>query len=74
MNLLLQIYTTFLFLFQSWSFAKEKEKNYKNIFLPKQGLVLQTHMYLLSILSVPVELFTRVNGITYMPVLKHLQG
>lgn len=30
-------------------------------------------MYLLSILSVPVEFLKCVNGITYVPVLKHLQ-
>lgn len=58
--------------FPRLEFCKRKGKNYKNVFVPEEGLVLPTHMCLLSILS--LELLTCVSGITYMPVLKLWQG
>lgn len=74
MRLLPQIYITSLFFFQSWSFAKEKEKNIQEEVSYLNKPQLSKHMYLLSTLSVPVEGVTCVNGITCMPMLKRMQG
>lgn len=60
--------------FPKLEFCKRKGKKITIMFSYLNKVLFSKYMYLLSILSVPVELFTRVSDLAYMPVLKHLQG
>lgn len=67
------LYNIFIF-FSKAGVLQKKRKKITRIVSYLNKPQLSKHMYLLSTLSVPVEGVTCVNGITCMPMLKHMQG